>query len=88
MTDKRSIEHKIKDLVLEEIENMTADQVRQKLQDVEKQYDDLKFDLCCKYKSISDCKTFEDVEEHVKNQFEMLKLEAMYSEYHFQLQFL
>lgn len=90
MTDKRSIRHKIRDLVMEEIEdeNMTADQVRQKLQDVEKQYDDLKFDLCSRYKSISDCKTFEDVEEHVKNQFEMLKLEAMYAEYHSQLQFL
>ena len=89
MTDKRSIRHKIRDLVLEEIEDesLTADQVRQNLQDVQRQYDDIVFDLSGKHKSLSDCKTIEEVEEHVKIQFQMLKLEAMCAEYHLQLQY-
>ncbi len=75
---------------MEEIEDesLTADQVRQKLQDVERQYADIVFDLSGKDKSLSDCKTIEEVEEHVKIQFQMLKLRSMCAEYHLQLQYL
>lgn len=85
MTDKRYIKYKIQDLVLEEIERMTVEQVKQRLEEIEEQYLELRQ---TQFKTISDCKTFEEVEKHVKHQFEMLKLEAMYEKYHYELQFL
>ena len=85
MTDKRYIKYKIQDLVLEEIERMTVEQVKQRLEEIEEQYFELRQ---TQFKTISDCQTFEEVEKHVKHQFEMLKLEAMYEKYHYELQFL
>ncbi len=85
MTDKRYIKYKIQDIVLEEIENMTAEQIKQRLEDIEKQYSELRQS---EFKTISDCQTLQEVEQLVMQQFEMLKLEGIYEKLHFELQYL
>lgn len=85
MTDKRYIKYKIQDIVLEEIENMTSEQIKQRLEDIEKQYLKLRQS---EFKTISDCQTLQEVEQLVMQQFKMLKLEAIYEKLHFEMQFL
>ena len=85
MTDQRYLKYKIQDIVLEEIEEMSAEQVRRRLEEIEIEYYELRQ---VQQKTICDCETFEEVEKHVKHQFQMLKLQAMYEKYHYELQFL
>ena len=91
MTDQNSIRHKIRDLVMEEIEdeNMTAEQVSKRIKEVVKQYNDLiDFANSSKCSVISDCETLQEVEEHLTQQFKILKLDVMYKAYKYHLQFL
>ena len=85
MTDKRYIKHKIQDLLQEKINNMTKEQIKEQLKKLDDQYFLLRD---TQFKTLSECNTFDEIEQHVKQQFQMLKLEAMYEKYHSELQYL
>lgn len=89
MTDKNSLTKKIWEIIQYEVENMTAEQVSKRIKEVEKQYNDLiDFAYLSKCSVISDCETLQEVEEHLTQQFKILKLDVMFKAYKYHLKFL
>jgi len=84
MTNEKYIKHKIQDLLQEKINNMTKEEIQKQLKQINDQYYLLR---SIQFKQISDCKTLQEIEDHIIHDFQMLKLEAMYEKYHFELQF-
>lgn len=89
MTDENSIRKQIWRLIDYEVENMTAEQVSKRIDEVLKRYNDLiDFAYSSKCCVLSDCETLREVEKHVIQQFQILKLNVMYQAYKHHLQFL